>query len=314
MRAIVYDRLGGPEVMELRDVPDPEPDQDEVLIEVSAAGVNFRDVHERQLGYPPSQPTPAAVIGIEGSGTIAETGERVGWVEIPGSYAERLVARRDQLVAIPDTITLEDAAAVLIQGMTAHFLTSDSYPIEAGDWVVVHSAAGGVGLLLTQLAKLRGGHVLATTSNAAKAALARENGADEVVGYDGFAARAKELTGNAGVAAVYDAVGVTTFAEGLDALRPGGRMILYGMASGLPDPLDLLSLADKSLFVQVPTLNSATRTPELLKERAAALFELIEAGDLTVPVRSEYPLAEARRAHEDLQGRRTTGKLVVTMD
>jgi NADPH2:quinone reductase len=196
--------------------------------------------------------------------------------------------------------------------MTAHYLAFDSYPIEQGDWVVVHAAAGGVGLLLTQLAKLRGGHVLATTSSEEKASLARGAGADEVVGYEGFAERAREITGGEGAAAVYDGVGKTTFLEGLKALRPTGRMILYGAASGQPDPLDVARLRDGgSLYVQRPVLGHYTRTPELLRERATAVFELIAEGKLDVRIGHRYALSEARQAHEDLEARRTTGKLLL---
>jgi NADPH2:quinone reductase len=215
-------------------------------------------------------------------------------------------------VPIPDGVDAEVAAAALLQGMTAHYLAADSYPIEEGDWVVVHAAAGGVGLLLTQIAKSRGGRVIATTSTQEKADLARGAGADEVIGYDGFAARAREITDGQGVAAVYDGVGQATFSEGLKALRPTGRMILYGAASGQPEPLNLAVLAPAgSLYVQRPTLQTYTRTPELLRDRAAALFELITAGQLDVRIGARYPLEQARQAHEDLEARKTTGKLLL---
>src|SRR5207237_4178137 len=184
-----------------------------------------------------------------------------------------------KLVAIPDGISSEIAAAVLLQGITAHYLAFDSYPIQDSDWVVVHAAAGGVGLLLTQMAKLRSAHVIGTTSTEEKAALAREAGADEVVRYEGFADRARQMTGDAGVAAVYDGVGKTTFYEGLEAIRPFGRMIIYGAASGQPDPLQVQLLAKHgSLYVQRPTLQTYTRTAELLRERASKVFELIQRG------------------------------------
>jgi NADPH2:quinone reductase len=196
--------------------------------------------------------------------------------------------------------------------MTAHYLAWDSYPVEEGDWVVVHAAAGGVGLLLTQLAKVRGGRVIATTSTDEKAKLAREAGADEVIGYDGFAERVREITGGEGAAAVYDGVGKSTFDDGLRALRPTGRLILYGAASGQPEPLELPRLAPAgSLYVQRPTLATYTRTPELLRDRARQLFELIGSGRVNVRIGERYPLAEARRAHEDLEARRTTGKLLL---
>jgi NADPH2:quinone reductase len=196
--------------------------------------------------------------------------------------------------------------------MTAHYLAFDSYPIDQGDWVLVHAAAGGVGLLLTQIAKLRGGRVIATTSTDEKATLAREAGADEVIGYEGFASRAREITAGEGVAAVYDGVGRATFLDGFEALRPTGRMILYGAASGRPDPLETGILAPRgSLYVQRPTLATYVRNPELLQERSAQLFELIEEGKLEVQISARYPLERARHAHEDLEGRNTTGKLLL---
>jgi NADPH2:quinone reductase len=313
MRAVVFERNGGPEVLELKDVPDPSPGDSEVLVDVDAVGVNYRDVYERNgHGYGSK---PPAIIGVEGAGRIADSGERVGWVAVPGSYAERVAARRDALVPVPDEVEPDVAAAALLQGMTAHYLAWDSYPIEEGDWVVVHAAAGGVGQLLTQLAKVRGGRVIATTSTDEKAALAREAGADEVLGYDGFADRVHEITGGEGAAAVYDGVGKATFDEGLRALRPTGRLILYGAASGQPDALELARLAPAgSLYVQRPTLATYTRTPDLLRDRARQLFDLIAAGRLNVRIGHRYPLGDARQAHEDLEARRTTGKLLLTIE
>jgi NADPH2:quinone reductase len=310
VRAVVFDRNGGAEVLEPRDVEDPVAGDGEVLVDVAAVGVNYRDVYEREgSGYGVS---PPAIIGVEGAGVVAASGERVAWSHVAGSYAERLAAPREKLVAVPDGVELEVAAAAILQGMTAHYLAFDSYPIGAGDWVLVHAAAGGVGLLLTQLAKLRGGRVIATTSTQEKAELAREAGADEVIGYENFAERVLELTVREGVAAVYDGVGRTTFLEGLRALTPTGRMILYGAASGQPDPLELpLLAASGSLYVQRPTLNTYARTPELLRKRAAALFELIRERRLDVRIGARYPLAQARQAHEDLEARRTTGKILL---
>jgi NADPH:quinone reductase len=310
MRAIVFERNGGPDVLSAQEIPDPSAADGQVLVRVEAVGINYRDVYERQGdGYGSD---PPAVVGVEGAGTVVDSGERVVWVAVPGSYAELVAADPDRLVAVPDGVSAEMAAAAMLQGMTAHYLAFDSYPIEPGDWVVVHAAAGGVGLLLTQLAKLRGGRVIATTSTEEKASLAREAGADEVIGYDGFAERTREITGGEGAAAVYDGVGKATFLEGLKALRPFGRMINYGSASGRPDPLDVPTLAPAgSLYVQRPTLQTYTRTPELLRERAAALFELLAEGKLVVRIGHRYPLAEARQAHEDLEARRTTGKLLL---
>jgi NADPH2:quinone reductase len=310
VHAVVFERNGGPEVLEYKEVPDPTPGPGQVLVEVEAAGVNYRDVYEREGGgYGQS---PPAVIGVEGAGRVADSGERVAWVAVPGSYAERVAADRDRLVVVPEGVPSEIAAAALLQGMTAHFLAFDSYPIEDGDWVLVHAAAGGVGLLLTQLAKLRGARVVATTSSEEKAALAREAGADEVIGYDGFAERVLQLTGGNGVAAVYDGVGRATFLDGFNALRPLGRMINYGSASGRPDPLNIGMLAPAgSLYVQRPTLGTYTRTPELLRERAGQVLKLIASRKLEVRIGGRYPLSAARRAQEDLEARKTTGKLVL---
>jgi NADPH2:quinone reductase len=310
MRAVVFERNGGPEVLTLTDVPDPSVGDGEVLVDVEAVGINYRDVYERNgAGYGSE---PPAIIGVEGAGRIADSGERVAWVAVPGSYAERVAAPRASLVPVPDGVASDVAAAVLLQGMTAHYLAADSYPVSEGDWVLVHAAAGGVGLLLTQMVKLRGGHVIATTSTPEKAELARGAGADEVIGYDDFASRVRALTDGAGVAAVYDGVGKATFSEGLKALAPTGRMILYGAASGQPDPLPLQTLAPAgSLYVQRPTLGTYARTPELLRSRAAEVLGLVASGKLDVRIGERYPLAEARRAHEDLEARRTTGKLLL---
>jgi NADPH:quinone reductase len=309
MRAIVFERNGEPEVLEVKDVPAPEPEPDEVLIDVEAVGVNYRDVYERRGGGYGSP--PPAIIGVEGAGRIHDTGERVAWAHVAGSYAEQIAAPREKLVPVPDTVSNEVAAAALLQGMTAYYLATDSYPIHPGDWVLVHAGAGGVGLLLTQIVKVHGGRVIATTSTDEKARLAREAGADEVIGYDGFAERAKEIS-HGGVAAVYDGIGKATFLDGFKALGPTGRMILYGAASGRPDPIDPGMLVAGSWFVQRPTLQTYTRTPDLLHARGRALFELIEGGKLEVRIGARYPLEQARQAHEDLEARRTTGKLLLT--
>ena len=309
MRAIVFERNGGPEVLEVKNVPAPEPGPDEVLIDVEAVGVNYRDVYERRGGGYGSP--PPAIIGVEGAGQIHDTGERVAWANVAGSYAEQIAAPREKLVPVPDTVSTEVAAAALLQGMTAYYLATDSYPIHPGDWVLVHAGAGGVGLLLTQIVKVHGGRVIATTSTDEKARLAREAGADEVIGYDGFAERAKEIS-HGGVAAVYDGIGKATFLDGFKALGPTGRMILYGAASGRPDPIDPGMLVAGSWFVQRPTLLTYTRTPDLLHARGRALFELIEGGKLEVRIGARYPLEQARQAQEDLEARRTTGKLLLT--
>jgi NADPH:quinone reductase len=310
MRAIVFERNGGPEVLELKEVPAPDPGDGEALVDVEAIGVNYRDVYERNGGGYGS--APPAIIGVEGAGTIRDTGERVAWAHVAGSYAEQIAVPRGLLVRLPDAVSTEVAAAALLQGMTAHYLAADSYPVASGDWVLVHAAAGGVGLLLTQIAKARGGRVIATTSTEDKAALARGAGADEVIGYEGFAERARELTGGEGVAAIYDGVGKATFLDGFKALGPAGRMILYGAASGRPDPIDPGMLVAGSWYVQRPTLGTYTRTPELLQELAGAVLALIESGKLDVRIGARYPLEQAHKAHEDLEARKTTGKILLT--
>ena len=310
MRAVVFERNGGPEVLESKELPDPQPSPGHVLVEIEAVGVNFRDVYEREGRNYGSR--PPAIIGVEGAGRIAGSGERVAWVDVPGSYAQKAAADPKKLVPVPDGISAEVAAAVLLQGMTAHYLSHQSYPVQPGDWVIVHAGAGGVGLLLTQIVKLAGGRVIATTSSDEKAELAPAAGADHVLGYKGFAEHAREITSGDGVAAVYDGVGKTTFYEGLRALRPCGRMIVYGAASGQPDPLPVQQLAGLgSLYVQRPTLHTYTRTPELLRELAGEVFLLVGQGALQVRIGARYPLAEARQAHLDLEGRHTTGKVLL---
>jgi NADPH2:quinone reductase len=305
VKAVWFERLGGPEVLELRDVPDPVAGDGEVLVDVEAVGVNFRDVYERTREH--YGVDPPAVIGAEAGGMTAD-GARLVWNAVPHSYAEKVAVPRAKAVAVPDGVATDVAIAVLLQGMTAHYLAHDSYPIQPGDRVVVHAAAGGVGQLLTQIAKLRGGYVVATASSEEKRALARELGADETLSYEEFVSNAKDVN----AAAVYDGIGETTFAAGLDALAPTGRMILYGSASGRPAPVDPHTLESKgSLYLQRPTLGTYTRTPDLLAARSAAVFALVASGDLKVAIGGRYPLAEARRAHEDLESRRTTGKLLL---
>ena len=311
MRAVVFERNGGPDVLVSGERPDPTAGDGEVLVRVDAAGVNYMDVYERE-GKGGYGSAPPAVPGAEGAGTVVETGERVAWMNVPGSYAELVAAPRENLIRVPDGVDPHVAAATLLQGMTAHYLVNDSYAVQPGDWAVVHAAAGGVGLLLVQLVKQRGGRVIATTSSPDKAELARDAGADEVIGYEGFGARAREISGGDGVAVVYDGIGRTTFAEGLDALRPTGSMIVYGAASGAPEPLEVATLAAKgSLYVQRPTLKTYARTPELLQPRARHVLDLVADGTLDVRIGATYPLDDARRAHEDLEARRTTGKLLL---
>jgi NADPH2:quinone reductase len=319
MRAVVIERNGGPEVLEPQDRPEPEAGPGELLVAVEAAGVNFRDVYERRGG---GYGTPAPLVaGAEGAGTVVaigagvtdfEPGDRVAWTSAAGSYAERVVVKADRAVPVPEATGCELAAAVLLQGMTAHYLATSTYPIRRGDAVLVHAAAGGVGLLLTQIAKLRGARVIATASTEEKRALAREHGADDAIPYAGFAEAARDLTGGAGVHAVYDGVGRDTFDAGLDALRPRGTMALYGYASGQPGPLVLDRLGGgRSLFVTRPTLPAYTATRDDLLARAEQVLEWVGSGRLRVLIGGRYPLEDARRAHEDLESRRTRGKLLL---
>jgi NADPH2:quinone reductase len=312
MQAIVVTAHGGPEVLELRDEPEPEAGPGQVLVGVETAGVNYRDVYERVGGgYAPG--APPFVAGIEGAGTVlavgagVETvaaGDRVAWVGAQGSYAEQLAVDADQVVPVPAAVSSEDAAAVLLQGITAQYLATSTYPVAAGDTVVVHAAAGGVGLLLTQIVKLRGAHVIATTSTPAKAELAREAGADEVIGYD-------ELRDDTGAAVVYDGVGRATFERSLGALRRRGMMVLYGAASGQPDPVAPATLAAKSLFLTRPGLGAYTADRAELLARADDVFGWLAAGKLSVRIGGRYALEDARGAQEELEARRSTGKLVL---
>jgi NADPH2:quinone reductase len=257
---------------------------------------------------------------MEGAGTVATAGpgtegtgvgDRVAWTGA-ASYAEQVIVRADSAVPVPDDVNLEVAAAVLLQGMTAHYLSHATYPVAAGDPVVVHAAAGGVGLLLTQMVAVRGGVVIATTSTPDKAELARDAGARHIAEYGNFGAVTREVTGGAGAAAVYDGVGRATFDASLTALRPRGYMVLYGAASGPVPPVDPLRLlAGGSLFLTRPTLGSYIATRDELLHRADDLFRWIREGTLTVRIGGRYPLEQAARAHEDLAERRTTGKLVL---
>ena len=248
--------------------------------------------------------------GVEGF----SVGDRVGWVSAAGSYAEQVAVDAAKAVPLPEGISDETAAAALLQGMTAHYLCNSTYPVAAGDPVVVHAAAGGVGLLLTQMVKMRGGRVLATTSTSEKADLARGAGADEVLGYEGFGERVRELTGGAGVAAVFDGIGKDTFDESLGCLRWRGILVVYGAASGPAAPLDVGRLfTGGSLFVTRPSLQHYTATREELLDRAAAVFGWIADGSLDVRIGARYPLERAADAQRDLQSRTTTGKLLLTI-
>jgi NADPH2:quinone reductase len=311
VRAIVVTELGGPEVLLLRDEPAPEAGPGQLLVDAAVAGVNYRDIYERTGVYPT---TPPVIAGIEGAGTVAAVGEgvtgfavgdRVAWKNAQGSYAEQVVVPAAEALAIPDGVSEELACAALLQGLTAHYLSHSTYPVQPGDEALVHAAAGGVGRLLTQIVKLRGGRVTATTSGGEKAELARGAGADEVIAYDEVPEGAFEV--------VYDGVGKDTFDRSLAALKPRGMLVLYGAASGPVPPVELPRLNAKSLFLTRPTLVHYTLTREELLERARDLFGWIADRRLEVRIGARHPLEEARQAQEDLEARRTTGKLLLSL-
>jgi NADPH:quinone reductase len=312
MRAVVVTQSGGPEVLELEDVPAPEPGEGELLVDVTFAGVNFRDVYERRGGY---GPPPPIVAGIEGAGRVAavgdgvteaSVGDRVAWNNAQGSYAEQVVVPAVRTVPLPDGIGDELGCAALLQGMTAHYLTHSTFPVQPGDEVLVHAAAGGAGRLVVQMVKARGGRVTATTSGGVKADLARSAGADEVIAYDKVPARR--------FAVVYDGVGAETFDRSLAALVPRGMLVLYGAASGPVPPFELNRLAaGGSLFVTRPTLVNYVATREELLARAGDVYGRLVDGSLDVHIDAVYPFEDARRAQEDLESRRTTGKLLLAV-
>lgn len=320
MRAIRVIQHGGPEQLRLETLPDPEPDSGEVLVRVAAAGVNFVDVYQRTGRYPGKLPfTP----GQEGAGTVESTGagatdfspgDRVAWAAGPGSYAERTIVPAEKLVRIPDELEDRAAAAAMLQGMTAHYLAHSTHPIRRGDTVLIHAAAGGVGLLLVQMARRLGARVFGTVSTEEKAELARDAGADEVILYtkSSFPDEVKRLTDGKGVNVVYDSVGKTTFNDSLDSLRPLGMLVLFGASSGAVEPFDPLLLSSRgSLFLTRPTLNHYTADRATLLDRAGDLFSWIAEGSLRLRIERTYSLEEAAEAHRDLEARKTTGKLLV---
>ncbi|WP_017592424.1 quinone oxidoreductase family protein [Nocardiopsis potens] len=322
MRAITIDEPGGPEALRLTEADPPDPGPGEVAVDVAAAGVNFIDIYQRSGLYPMPMPlTP----GVEAAGTVAALGEGVtglavgqpvGWTGEPGGYAERAVVRADRVVPVPEGVGAEQAAAVLLQGMTAHYLTHSTYPVREGDTVLVHAAAGGTGLLLVQMARLRGARVIGTVSTPAKEELARAAGADEVIRYGepgtDVAAAVRGMTGGAGVPVVYDGVGASTFEASLGALRRRGMLVLFGQSSGPVPPFDPQRLNGAGgLFLTRPSLAHYTADRAELLDRAADVFGMVGRGDLEVRIGGRYPLAEAARAQQDLASRRTTGKLVL---
>ena len=320
MRAIVVSELGGPDVMKVAERDDPHARPGQLVVRVAAAGVNFMDIYQRSGigGY--KTPTPYTP-GAEGAGTVLEVGEgvtgvavgdQVAWAGGPGSYAEQVALPAGSAVPVPPGIDLKFAAAVMLQGMTAHYLCNSTFPVQEGNITVVHAAAGGVGLLLTQMVKRRGGVVVATTSTTAKAELAERAGADHVTTYAEFTEAVRRVSGERGADVVFDGVGKATFDDSLAALRPRGMMVLYGAASGPVPPFDPQRLnSGGSLFLTRPTMGHYIADRAELLWRAGELFEWLSKGELDVRIGGEYPLADARRAHEDLAARRTTGKLLL---
>jgi NADPH2:quinone reductase len=320
MKAIRVHTPGGPEVMKLEDVPEPKPGAGQALVKLEAAGVNYIDVYFRSGAY--KAPLPL-IPGLEGSGTVTQVGEgvkdlkagdRVAYTGIAGSYAQMNVCPADRLVKLPDKLSFRDGAAAMLQGMTAHYLTRSTYPLKSGDTCLVHAAAGGMGLLLTQLGKMFGASVIGTVSTDEKAALAKQAGADHVILYtkQDFAAEVKRITNGRGVDVIYDGVGVTTFEKGLTCIRPRGVMALYGAASGPVPPLDLQLLnVNGSLFVTRPSLNHHIASREELVQRSGDVLGWIRDGKLKLRVETTFPLDKAGEAHRALEGRKTTGKLLL---
>jgi NADPH:quinone reductase len=320
MRAVVVAEHGGPDVLRLSEQEVPVPGPDQLLVDVAAAGVNFMDIYQRE-GRPPYGPTLPYMPGAEGAGTVVacgpgahsfSVGDRIAWASAPGSYAEQAIVAADRAVAVPDGVDLTVAAAVMLQGITAHYLCHRTYPVTGSDVVVVHAAAGGVGLLLTQMVAACGAVIVATTSSKSKAELAKAAGATVVTGYEDFGAVVLGRTDGRGATVVYDGVGRATFDRSLAALRPRGYMVLYGGSSGPVPPFELQRLnTGGSLFITRPTLAHYVASREELCQRAGDLFRWIGTGTLAVRIGGTYPLAEAPRAHQDLAARRTTGKLLL---
>ncbi len=319
MKAIRVEKAGGPEAMRYVDAPDPAPGQKQALVELKAIGVNYTDIYTR-MGTGAQQ--PPLIPGVEGAGIVAKVGEGVTEVKVGdlvaytgvmGSYAEKVVAPSWRLVKLPRGMTAETAAAAMLQGMTAHYLCHDLYRLKPGDTALVHAGAGGVGLLLIQMAKRLGARVIATVSTDEKAKLAREAGADHVVIYtrQDFEAEVKRITDGAGVQVAYDAVGKTTFDKSVASLARRGYMVLYGQASGPVPPVPTSMLNKGSLFLTRPTLVDYTATREELLKRSGEVLGWVQSGELKLRIFGKFPLKDAAEAHRKLEGRETTGKLLL---
>jgi NADPH:quinone reductase len=320
MKAIQVSRVGGPEVLDLVDIPAPDPKPNEAVVQLKATGVNFIDVYFREGRY--SAPLPF-IVGQEGAGVVSaigseisnvKPGDRVAYTGVQGSYAEFAAVPADRLVQIPEKLDFNQAAAAMLQGMTAHYLSHSTFPIKAGQTVLIHAASGGVGLLLVQMAKKLGARVIGTAGSEEKAQLARDHGADELIIYtkQDFETETQRLTGDKGVDVVFDGVGKTTFDKDLKVLRPRGYLVLFGGASGAVPPFDLLLLTKHgSLFVTRPSLHNYIATREELEQRSSEVLGMIVSGDLKLRIHKTYPLSQVQEAHRDLEGRKTSGKLLL---
>ncbi len=320
MKAIQVQVTGGPEQMQLVDVPKPQPGPKEALVKIAAAGVNFIDIYYRMGVY---KADPPIALGSEAAGVVeavgaevteVRPGDRVVYAMVRGSYAEYAVVPAWQLVKVPDHVDLKSAAAAMLQGMTAHYLTHSTFPLKPGQTCLVHAAAGGAGRLIVQMAKMRGARVLGTTSTEAKAELARQAGIDEVIFYtkQDFEPEVKRLTGGQGVDVVYDSVGAPTYMQGLNCLRPRGMMVLFGQSGGKVPPLDPTILNTKgSLFLTRPSLGNYCATREELLWRAGDVLQWVASGKVKLAIERIYPLAQAAQAHRDLESRATAGKLLL---
>lgn len=321
MKAVRFHEFGGPETLRFEDVPEPVPGRGEILVRLAACGVNFIDTYQRSGAY--NVPLPH-IAGQEGAGEVVALGEgaegvavgdHIAYTGVGASYAECVAVPAARAVRLPNGVDDATAAAVILQGMTAHYLAVSTFPLQPGHACLVHAAAGGVGLLLTQIAKRRGARVIGTAGTEAKAQLARDAGADEVILYreQDFAAEVARLTDGAGLQVVYDSVGKDTFEKSLDCLAPRGYLALYGQSSGRVPPVDPQTLNAKgSLFLTRPTLGSYALTREELEWRAGEIFGWVADGSLSVHIGGTFPLAEAAEAHRRLEGRETTGKLLLT--
>jgi NADPH:quinone reductase len=320
MKAIQVSQAGGPEVLTAVDLPIPTPKSNEAVVQIKAAGVNFIDVYYREGRYPAALPF---ILGQEGAGVVStigsevsnvKPGDRVAYTGVLGSYAEFAAVPADRLVHIPDSLDFNNAAAAMLQGMTAHYLSHSTFPIKEAQTVLIHAAAGGVGLLLVQMAKKLGARVIGTVGSDDKGKLARDAGADELIIYtkQDFEEETLRLAGDKGVDVVYDGVGKTTFDKDLKVLKPRGYLVLFGGASGAVPPFDLMLLTKHgSLFLTRPTLHNYIATRAELDRRSSDLFQMIDSGDLKLRIFKAYPLSQAQEAHRDLEGRKTSGKLLL---